>query len=415
MTRIAVIGGGAAGMFCAANLSPKFETVVFEAGESALRKVCASGGGRCNFTNENVDTGNPADFYPRGGGSLKKPFKRFGAADAREFFESLGVDSKVEDGGRVFPVCDNARAIAGAIYRKAERNGAKIEFSARVFAIEKTSDGRFALKYTGADKEPFDAVVVAVGGTFGGGLKESVEKFGIKTMPPVASLFSLETDTANDPAWRGLAGISLDAELSFAPESGRKTVARGSLLIAKFGIGGPATLKFSSFGARAFAEKNYKFGFRANFAPDFDEAAVRKSIADAREKFAKRKVANAPLFGIPQKLWEYLAEKSGAGETVFANLPKNAERALAENVSAFKISATGKSAHKEEFVMCGGVDRTEIDFASMMSKKVGGLFFCGECLDIDAITGGFNLQAAWTEAKICADFINKSFNNPATS
>lgn len=212
MTRVAIIGGGAAGMFCAANLSPELETTVFESGESALRKVCASGGGRCNFTNENIDTGNPADFYPRGGGSLKKPLKRFGAADARKFFGSLGIESKVEDGGRVFPVCDNARAIAGALYRRAARNGAKIEFSARVSAIEKTADGRFALKYTGADKEPFDAVVVAVGGTFGGGLKESVEKFGIKTVPPVASLFSLETDTAKDPAWRGLSGISLDAE-----------------------------------------------------------------------------------------------------------------------------------------------------------------------------------------------------------
>lgn len=138
MTRVAIIGGGAAGMFCAANLSPEFETTVFEAGESALRKVCASGGGRCNFTNENADAGNPADFYPRGGGSLKKPLKRFGAADARKFFGSLGVESKVEDGGRVFPVCDNARAIAGALYRRAARNGAKIEFSARVSSIEKT-------------------------------------------------------------------------------------------------------------------------------------------------------------------------------------------------------------------------------------------------------------------------------------
>lgn len=409
MKRVAIIGGGAAGMFCAANIGEGIEATLFEASATLMRKVLLSGGGRCNFSNENIDTRNPNEFYPRGAGSLRKPFRRFGAKHVREFFESLGVETKTEDGGRMFPACDDSRAIAAALFGAARRNRVRIECNARVSKIERTEDGRFAIEASCPSAGIFDAVLVAVGGNPSGGLRESLEKFGVNIMPTAPSLFSLKTDTAETQTWRDLAGASIDgAELSYADPNGGKIAARGSLLFTHFGIGGPATLKFSSFGARLFQSANYRFEFSANFAPNFDEQKRRAEFVRARAEFAKRKISNAPLFGLPQKFWSYAVERAGiSGETTFANLGKNAERSLCEEIFSAKIRCVGKSAHKAEFVSCGGVDRLEIDFSTMVCKKIPNLFFAGECIDIDAITGGFNLQAAWTTGKICAESLGK--------
>ena len=409
MKRVAIIGGGAAGMFCAANLGANIEATIFEASDTLMRKVLLSGGGRCNFSNENIDTRNPNEFYPRGAGSLRKPLRRFGARHAREFFESLGVRTKTEDGGRMFPVCDDSRAIASALFGMARKNRVHIECNARVSKIERTPDGRFAIEASCPSAEIFDAVLVAVGGNPSGGLRESLEKFGVNIVPPAPSLFSLKTDTAETQAWRDLAGASIDgAELSYTDLNGGKIAVNGTLLFTHFGIGGPATLKFSSFGARFFQNANYRFEFSANFAPSFDEQKRRSEFVRARSEFAKRKIANAPLFGLPQKFWSYAVGRAGiADETTFASLGKNSERSLCGEIFAAKISCIGKSTHKAEFVSCGGIDRLEIDFSSMMCKKIPNLFFAGECVDIDAITGGFNLQAAWTTGKICAESLKK--------
>lgn len=409
MKRVAIIGGGAAGMFCAANIDPQTETVLFEASDALMRKVLLSGGGRCNFSNENIDTRNPNEFYPRGAGSLRKPLRRFGARHAREFFESLGVKTKTEDGGRMFPACDDSRAIASALYEAARENRVRIECNARVSNIARTDGGKFAIEASCPSAGVFDAVLVAVGGNPSGGLRESLEKFGLNIVPPAPSLFSLKTDTAETPEWRDLAGASIDdAELSYVGADGGKISSRGALLLTHFGIGGPATLKFSSFGARLFQDANYRFEFSANFAPNFDEQKRRAEFVRARAEFAKRKISNAPLFGLPQKFWSYAVGRAGiADETTFANLGKNAERSLCGEIFAAKIGCVGKSTHKAEFVSCGGIDRLEIDFSTMMCKKIPNLFFAGECIDIDAITGGFNLQAAWTTGKICAESLDK--------
>ena len=413
---IAIIGAGASGMFCGANLTNKVDVDVYEASKYPLRKVIASGGGRCNFTNENIDTADLSAFYPRGAGSLKKPMKRFGSAQTRQFFADLKVASKTEDNGRVLPTCDDSRAIAYALQNKATANGVKIITNAKVDSITRTADGKFELK-SGATVCIYDAVVVAVGGLTDESLKANFQNLGIKIEPTCPSLFALKTDCADDQNWQEMSGISLeDVELSATfddlKKADRKIISRGAMLISHFGIGGPAVLKFSSFGAKAFNSKNYDFAFKLNFAPQFDEQSQRKTIIQAREKFAKKHVSNVPLFNIPQKLWGYLLDISKIPSgTLFSALSKQYEMALLKNIFAFDVRCIGRSTHKGEFVTCGGIAREEIDFTTMQCKKIENLFFIGECIDIDAITGGFNLQSAWTTAKICADAINAKAEN----
>ena len=349
MTRLAIIGGGAAGMFCAANVSGKVETVVFESAKNPLGKVKVSGGGRCNFTNEFIDSKNIGEFYPRGAGSLKKPMKRFGAKDTRTFFRSLGVESKTEDSGRVFPACDDSQAIIAALEKKSLQNGAKIELSARITGLSKNADGTFSLFEKGAPRGPFDAVVLAVGGNICDGLKKSLENLGISANPPAPSLFSVKTDTASEQAWRGMAGVSipdakLDAEFSIGRSKPASVSARGALLFTHFGIGGPAALKFSSFGAREFQREGYNFAFSANFAPAYGGAERNEAFLIARRNFPKKKVSNLPLFGLPQRFWTYAANRAGINpDTTFSNLPKSRENALAPFVSARKEELMGKN------------------------------------------------------------------------
>ena len=408
---IAIIGAGASGMFCAVNLSREHNVDVLEASKYPLRKVIASGGGRCNFTNENIDTSDLSAFYPRGAGSLKKPMRRFGCAQTREFFANLKVVSKTEDNGRVFPTCDDSRAIAYALQNTATANGVKIITNAKVDSIAKTDDGKFEIK-AGALISTYDIVVVAVGGLTDELLKENFQKLGIKIEPTCPSLFALETDSAKNASWQEMSGISIDdvelfAQFDDLKKADRKISSRGAMLISHFGIGGPAVLKFSSFGAKAFNFKNYDFNFTINFAPHFNEELRKKTIIQAREKFAKKHIVNAPLFDLPQKLWSYLLELSNIPTTtLFASLNKQCEQTLFKNIFSFQAHCTGRSTHKGEFVTCGGIAREEIDFSTMRCKKIDNLFFIGECIDIDAITGGFNLQSAWTTAKICSEAIN---------
>ena len=409
---VAIIGAGAAGMFCAANLKPEAHADIYEAARFPLRKVLASGGGRCNFTNENIDSSNPADFYPRGGGSLKKPLRKFGAAAAREFFAALKVASKVEDGGRVFPACDSSRAVARALENAARARGARLFANAKIFSVEPLQDGGILIGSPLGEKR-YDAAVVCTGGMSDKNFAENFERMGLKIEPPVPSLFALETESGADPDRRALSGISVPlAEISARIPTrknpkGEKFSARGAVLFTHFGLGGPAVLKFSSLAARAAHEADYKFDFSVNFAPDFSENRRAAELEKARKDFAKKRVANAPLFGVAQKLWAHLAKLSGvAPQTEYASLGKACANSLLENIARFGERCRGRSAHKAEFVTCGGIARTEIDFSTMRCKKIPNLFFAGECLDIDAFTGGFNLQAAWTTAKICAETIN---------
>lgn len=412
MQRIAVIGAG--GMFFAADFSHgDAEVVVLEASQTPMQKVLLSGGGRCNFTNLNIDAQKPENFYPRGARFLRMPLRRFDAQNAVEFFESLGVESKVEDEGRVFPQSDKSRDVADALMGRAEKNGAKIILGAKVFKISKDA-GAFSLAYTQGGKEKYlaaDFVVFASGGRWDKSLQSSLEGLGVKFISPVPSLFSFSTDTNFAP----LSGLSVEAKLTAffdADDEKKKIAAQGSLLFTHFGLGGPAALKLSSFAARDFFVSDYKATVEINLIPNFDIPKAREKFQAARVEFAKKMVKNTPMFNLPPRLWEWvLHESQTRSDAIWANLPKAESDKILQSLSAQKTNITGKSPHKGEFVTCGGVDCAQMDSANMALKADNRMFFLGECLDIDGITGGFNLQAAWTTAKTCSNSIKNTLTS----
>jgi len=406
MKNAAIIGAGAAGMFCAANLK-NADVSVFEASDAPLKKVLVSGGGRCNFTNENIDSQRPENFYPRGANNLKKVLGRFSAKDARKFFESIGVKSKVEDGGRVFPESDNSSDIARALIYAARQNGAKIFNRQKVEKIERTRDGKFVL-FVNSQTSLFDAVVLCAGGRWDASLKKSLEDIGHSFEPETPSLFSLKIRQADDARWAELSGVSVDdAEIS-ADFGVGKVSARGAVLFTHFGLGGPAVLRLSAFAAKEFAAANYNAKISLNIVPQLSEDARKAAFTSARTEFAKKKIANVPMFGLPNRLWSFALEFAEVSPDMqMCALTKDAERKISAFASAAPFESAGKSEHKAEFVTCGGIKRSEVDFSTMQSRIVPNLFFAGECLDIDGVTGGFNLHSAWATGKICADFLNK--------
>ena len=403
--KIAIVGAGAAGMFCAANLDGRFDTRVFEASNAPLKKLLKTGGGRCNFTNENiVPTADLKNFYPRGAGSLRKPIGRFPAAAAVEFFASCGVRSKLEDGGKIFPRSDNAEDIARALLEKSD---VRISLNSPVVGVSECG-GKFAVRIAGDDApREFDAVVFALGGHWGEPLKKSVESFGHTFNPEIPSLFGLCADVAQDANFKS--GVALDARM-WADFGGRKISVRDSLLTAHFGFTGPCALKFSSFAARELCECGYNARAFLDFLPDLPRDEISSTFKKARAEHTKKMLSNFCPFMLPQNFWNYILSRAGvAADTRFANLTRRQEQAVAELLRNFEFRITGRSPSKGEFVSCGGVDCRGVDFSTMQSRKKTGLFFLGECLDIDAITGGFNLHAAWATAKTCADFLNANF------
>lgn len=399
--KIAVIGAGAAGVFCAANLSDKFEVEIFEVQNKPLKKLLLTGGGRCNFTNENIDASDLKNFYPRGANNLKKSFRNLSCADVRALFAEWGVPSKTEDEGRVFPVSDDARTIASMLLKKAAR--AKISTSAPAERVEKFGGGFRITTPNGV--AVFDAVVFACGGKWSGSLKKSQEELGHKFVPEIPSLFALRCNLANDAGWKS--GITLDAEISLG-----KTTAKGALLTTHFGLTGPAALKFSAFAARELAECGYKADVKIAFVKSRE--SLSRFFAQVRATEQKKLLKNFRPPEIPIAFWEYALGKAGANaQCNYANLSKTDEKKISDFLCAADAQILGRAAEQGEFVTCGGLDRADFDFSTMQSRRTENLFALGECLDIDAITGGYNLHAAWATAKTCANFLNKKIENKA--
>lgn len=407
MKSLSIIGAGAAGMFCAAALrgAKGLRISILEASGAPLKKVLLSGGGRCNFTNAAIDGGNPKDFYPRGAGHLRKPLRAFGCEAARGFFRSIGAESKTEGDGRVFPVSDDSRTVADALVAAAAECEMRLGF--RADSLRPAGDGWEIGGERGGRRETLSAdfALIATGGRWQRGLRKSVEALGGKFSEPVPTLFPLDLDRAGSGGWGDLSGVSAADALVAAAAGGREFSARGALLITRPGIGGPAALRLSAFGAREFAECGYRFPLRINWIPQTGDGAFKREILSARASFPKRAVRNAPLFGLPRSLWEYLCRRAGVSERLWANFSKSDEAALKAALAADEMRAAGKSAHKGEFATCGGLECGCVDFKTCSLKGRPTLFLAGECLDIDGVTGGFNLHAAWATAKICADSI----------
>lgn len=395
--RIAVIGGGAAGFFAAvhaAETDRAARVVILEATAHVLAKVRISGGGRCNVTHACFDPRELVKRYPRGSRELIGPLHRFGPRETVAWYAARGVELKTEADGRMFPVTDDSGTIVDCLRRAVAEAAVEVRLRTPVRAVARGDDAAAGFRLTLGDGtvERCDRVIVATGGTKGSGGLEIAAALGHAIEPPVPSLFTFQIE---DERLRGLEGLAVpEAEVSVP---GTKLRERGPVLVTHWGLSGPGILRLSAWGARELAERDYRFTVRVAWTGEANEEKVRAAIAAGREALARKQVTTANPLGLPGRLWERLvAAAELPATTVWNALPKTGLAALARLVAGSEFTVSGKSMNKEEFVTCGGVRLREVDFKTMQSRVCPGLFFTGEVLDIDGITGGFNFQSAWT-------------------
>lgn len=403
--RIAIIGGGAAGFFgaiTAATQDPSAKIVIFEATQQPLEKVLISGGGRCNVTHHCFDPAELVKNYPRGHKELRGPFSRFQPRDTVEWFESRGVKLKVESDGRIFPTTDDSRTIADCLINAARERGVEIRLGARVKDIRRSESGQtgasaahgaFDIECHGRPIEQFDCVLLATGSAHQG--FRFAEHLGHTIVPGVPSLFTFKiTDKRLD----GLAGLSFDnIHLTMADPAGNRLEQSGPLLITHWGLSGPAVLKLSAWGARILHDCNYHATLTVNFVPALSAEQMYERILRHREMNPRKHISTENALPVPLRFWRRIVETVGVSEEmIWSHLAREDMQAIIAQLAQGQYAIRGKGIFKEEFVTCGGVDLIEVDFKTMQSKLCPGLFFAGEILDIDGVTGGFNFQNAWT-------------------
>ena len=391
---VVVIGGGAAGFFaaitCAEALGARGTVTLLEATQHPLAKVRVSGGGRCNVTHNCFDPAELAKRYPRGGRELLGAFHRWQPRDTLEWFAQRGVSIKAEADGRMFPVTDDSATIIDCLQRAAKAAKVEIRIGASVKSIQR-ADGKFTLSLAHVTLAA-DRVILACGGGAAAGGHGLAASLGHTIEPPVPSLF---TFNIRHRLLAELSGLSVEDAAVWV--DGLKLRERGPVLITHTGLSGPGILKLSAWGARLLAERGYQFPLKVSFIPASEPAKVATGLADLRVREPRKQVTTWNPFGIPARLWERLVEVAGVPtDMTWANLSAAHAQALVGWLTAAELPVTGKSTHKEEFVTCGGVRLREVDFKTMESKLTPGLYFAGEVLDIDGVTGGFNFQAAWT-------------------
>ena len=393
--QIAIAGGGAAGFFAAiacARANSQNEISVYERGSEFLTKVRISGGGRCNVTHACFDPRAMSERYPRGERALISPLNRFSPADTVAWFEAHGVKLKTESDGRMFPVTDSSRTIIDCLMREARAAGVRLLRRRAVERARVNSQSRFDLSRSDGEIISCDRLLLATGGSRSIIGAEIAQALGHTILPPVPSLFSFHVSA---PWLRLLPGVAApDVEASVQGTGLRE---RGPLLITHNGVSGPAILKLSAWGARILHALDYRFVLEVNWRPDFSEAELRAQMQSLRGSNPNRRVHNSAFAPLPARLWEQLAFGAGIDrETRWTSLPRSNANELCRLLARTQLEVNGKSLNKEEFVTCGGVNLREIDFKTMESKITPGLYFAGELLDVDGITGGFNFQAAWT-------------------
>ena len=390
--QIAIIGGGAAGFFAAitcAEANPACRVTIFERGKSVLEKVRVSGGGRCNVTHACFDARALVKHYPRGSRELLGPFTKFGPADTVEWFQQRGVSLKTEADGRMFPVTDSSQTIVDCLTRSAQKAGVQVLTSTRIDHLKPLPDGKWQL-----NQEVFDRVMVATGSSTA--MWESLAALGHQVVEPAPSLFTFNT---KDTRLRDLAGVAVaDVTLS---SPAFKISTNGPLLVTHWGFSGPSVLRLSAWGARDLHAIQYKFTLNVNFGVAPDRAETLELLADIKRDNGKKIVAAWRMDGIPARLWQRLTEAAGIDQQRrWADLSKVELQGLADQLSCASFQITGKSTFKEEFVTAGGISLKELNFNTFESRILPNLFLAGEVLDIDAITGGFNFQAAWTGGRL---------------
>ncbi len=402
--KLVVIGGGAAGFFCAVNaarLNPHLQVTLIEKTGKLLSKVKVSGGGRCNVTHSCFDITEMSRKYPRGGNFIKKAFHQFFTTDTISWFEERGVQLKTESDGRMFPVTDSSQTIIDCLLNEATNYGVAIRMNTEAKSIGK-NDGQFHIVLSNSGPLVADYLCVACGGYPKTSMFAWLGDLGHLIEEPVPSLF-----TFNMPGHpiRELMGVSV--ENARVKVAGTKLEQQGPLLITHWGLSGPAVLKLSAWGARQLAIDNWQFTILVNWLPDYNEQTLSEKFRSVRNGIAAQKVGGKNPFGLPQRLWDFLLTASAiSSEKRWADLSLKEQKLLTRNLCAYSCTIKGKTTFKEEFVTAGGIKLNEVDHNTMMSKKIPGLFFAGEILDVDGVTGGFNFQHAWTSGWIAANSIN---------
>ena len=395
--KVAVIGGGAAGFFAALSAkkhSPKSEVVIFEKSNKLLAKVKISGGGRCNVTHACFKASMLSKFYPRGAKQLKKSFTLFNTNHTIAWFKERGVELKKESDNRMFPVSDSSTTIINCFLDEARRLGVKIEKETAVTKIVQAKN-KINLTVNGFDYI-YDKVIVATGGSPKLEGLNWLKSLGHTIVHPLPSLFTFNMPNEGIKILQGLSVKNAIVRIQ-----GTKLVHDGPLLITHWGMSGPAILKTSAWGASDLAHLNYEFKVLINWVGISNEDEVRTLVNRHCYNYDKKKVENSNPFEIPSRLWKYLLEKSELeGSKMNCDLSKKEKNKLINTLLNDVYEVKGKTTFKEEFVTCGGVSLNDVDMKTMQSKVVSNLYFAGEVLNIDGVTGGFNFQAAWTTGYI---------------
>ena len=406
---VGIIGGGAAGFFsaitCAENF-PDCEITILEKSNNLLSKVRISGGGRCNVTNATFDTGELLKNNPRGYKELRSVFNTFNCKDTINWFESRNIKLKTEPDGRVFPETDKSDTIVQCLLDEAKKFGIKIITGYSVNSVVKNENG-FIVNPQSKDLKYFDKILVAFGGHSVENYYEWIKNLGHKIIHPVPSLFTFKL---TEPVFEGLEGISVPQVTAGIEKT--KLKQSGPVLITHWGLSGPAILKLSAFGAIELNKLNYNFNLIINWVPEHNSEKLKDIFSRVKAKHLNNIISAKPYFELPVRLWKKLTELSGISEELKWNdISKSQLNKLSEILTNSIYAVNGKSPFKEEFVTAGGVSLKEVNFKTMESKICRGLYFAGEVLDIDAITGGYNFQSAWSTAYIAGKSIGNNNAN----
>lgn len=404
--QVAIIGAGAAGCFCAINLKrqrPDLNISIYEAGRKALAKVSITGGGRCNLTNTFNQVTDLKQIYPRGDKLMKRALARFSQQDTWDWFEAEGIKLTAQADECVFPVSQDAMQIVNTLLGDIHQLGIRLCTGSKITSIEPDENGAYSIQFANGESSPVQAdyVVVCTGGHPSPKGFEMLSALKTDIQPPLPSLFTL--NIAGDWHQNLMGTVVEDASVLLAGTKFRST---GALLLTHWGMSGPAILKLTSYAARHLAEHDYKGEILVNWYGNRSEEEVRQEIRSLMRDYAARQVTGAYPRHLTARHWHYLVSKSHIAETQrWGALNPKEQNRLLTHLTADPYTITGKCKFKDEFVTCGGVALSNININTLESKQHPGLFFAGEVLDVDAVTGGFNLQAAWSMGFVISEEI----------
>ena len=397
------VGGGAAGFFTAINIAeknPSLKIAILERGKEVLTKVRISGGGRCNVTHACFEPNELVKFYPRGEKELKGPFNQFCSGDTIEWFEKHGVELKIEEDGRMFPISNSSQTIIDCFMNASAKAGIKILTSQSVQSLYHSGKSEEDFWKIDTQHDKFTATKLVLSTGSNPKMWEMLESLGHSVVEPVPSLF---TFNITDKRIKELPGVSA---LATVKVKNTKLEATGPLLVTHWGMSGPGILKLSAWGARILAEKKYQFAISVNWLNDMDLAEAETVLKSLKSENSKKIISKKSPFDFPNRLWEKLVIAAEIGEDLkWADLSNKHIHNLAEQLTEGTYQVSGKSTYKDEFVTAGGIDLKEVNFKTMQSKLHSNLYFAGEIVNVDAITGGFNFQNAWTSGFIVANGI----------